>query len=151
MIVHDQNWTNCFWRDYFFIFWVRLCSSFKGRLLCVGYVPSNLVSVSSIGIVERSISVTRCSAFAITIRERHLFFSHQSILNSTDCFISNFYPTPAWGVPIVAAMLAKSCSFLVALSIRITLTWGVQRATFGVPLVLNEDFSFLDLRRPIEP
>ena len=94
-----------------FILWVSLCSSFKGRLLCVGYVLSDLISVSSFGVVEMSVSVTRSSAFAITTRERHVFFSHQSILYSLDFFISNIYPTPAWGVPIVRQYMQSLVAF----------------------------------------
>ena len=104
------------------ISWVELCSSFVSRLLCVGYIPSSLISASSILIVELSGSMARSSAFAIVVRERHAFFSHHSILFSLDFFISNFLSIPAWSVSVDAAIVAKACDVLSALLVRIGLS-----------------------------
>ena len=84
------------------ISWVELCSSFVSRLLCVGYIPSSLISASSILIVELSGSMARSSAFAIVI--------------------SNFLSIPAWSVSVDAAIVAKACDVLSALLIRIGLS-----------------------------
>ena len=86
---------------------VELSSSIVGWLLCIGYVPSSLMSISSIVVGELSRSMTRSSVFVINVRERHAFFSHLSVIYSFDSFISIFLSTPAWNVSVGAAIIAK--------------------------------------------
>ena len=102
--------------------WVKLCNSIVGSLLCIRYVRSSLISVSSIVVGELSRSLTRSSAFVIIVRERHASFSHHSVLYSFDFFISNFPSAPARSVSVGAAVIAKPRGVLSALSVRIRLS-----------------------------